>query len=168
MHVTLFSRTSAPALPAPPPHALAAFLGQRLDKARAQTDRADAKAQVLGAALLAGAAVAVGVGSLLKPPASVAWLAWTAAGLAVVVLAFLGATVWPRLGAAEDELEALPLAALSALVADDAAYAAALYRELSAVRQVAQRKFRWLRFAMAGFGAVVALVVTATAVALAQ
>ncbi|WP_205327656.1 Pycsar system effector family protein [Glycomyces sp. YM15] len=169
MHVTLFSRTtSAPAPSAAPTQSpLVAFLGQRLDKARAQTDRADVKAQVLGAALLAGAAVAVGLGSVLKPPASVTGLAWAAAGLAVVVLGFLGCTVWPRPGSPETELEGLPLPALAALVADDDAYAAALHRELTAVRKIARRKFRWLRFAMAGFGAVVILVVTAATVALA-
>lgn len=155
--------TPAPTTP------LITFLERQLDMARSQTDRADTKAQLLGAALLAGAAVAVTVGSVIRPPAQIAAPAWATAATAVTVLALLGCTVWPRLGrnVARTDLEALDLAELAELVADEDAYARALHTEWRAVRTIARRKWRLLRWAMVGLGVTVALVVTTAGVAIA-
>ncbi|GAA2159058.1 MULTISPECIES: hypothetical protein [Glycomyces] len=53
------------------------------------------------------------------------------------------------------------------LVADDDAYAEALYIELAAVGAIARRKWRWLRSAMTGFGAVITLVIVAACITVA-
>lgn len=165
MQLALFARTRCTHTPAAATP-LVAFLERRLDMARAQTDRADTKAQLLGAALLAGATVAITVGALIRPPASITWFAWATAAAAVLVLACLGLTIRPRLGHRTD-LESLPLESLAVLVADERAYAKALYDELAAVRAITYRKWMWLRWAMTGFGSVVALVIVMACIAVA-
>lgn len=149
--------------PAPAAPPLPALLEHRLDVARSHTDRADAKAQVLGAALLAGAAVAVTVGSLAPATPAAAPLALASAVLGLLVLACLGACLWPRSG--RTGLDDLPLEALTALLADPEAHARLLHAELVAVRAIVRRKYRWLRYAMVGFAGVVATVAAAAAVA---